>query len=218
MNLNSHILTAILLASSLSGCDTSFLNREAGSDIGGSFGNSTMNNSLLMMGELQATTSLAQRFASEVPSTITFDFNSSQITPPAAAALSQQAAWIRQFPEVRFRVYGHTDEVGGLAANQSLGLRRANAVVSYLSSQGVSKSRLEAVVSYGKTRPLVMTGGPNEMNRRTVTEVNGFVGDDGRTLNGKYAAVVMREYVESATRVHPTNTEVKTKVDPTAGK
>lgn len=211
-------LTALLITSTVSACDTSFLNREAGGDITGSFGNSTMNNSLLMMGELQATTSLAQRFASEVPSMITFEFNSAQITPPAAAALAQQAAWIRQFPEVRFRVYGHTDEVGGLAVNQALGLRRANAVVSFLSSQGVSKSRLEAVVSYGKTQPLVMTGGPNEMNRRTVTEVNGFVGKDGRTLSGKYAAVVMREYVEGATRIHPVNSEIATKVDPTAGK
>jgi hypothetical protein len=62
-----------------------------------------------------------------------------------------------------------------------------------------------------------MTGGPYEMNRRTVTEVNGFVGDDNRTLNGKYATVVMREYVEGATRIHPTNSEVTTQVDPTAG-
>ncbi len=216
--MNRQVLTALLIATTLSACDTSFLNHEAGDLRDGSFGNATMNNSLLMMGELQATTSLAQRFVAEVPSTITFDFNSAQITPPAAAVLSQQAAWIRQFPEVRFRVYGHTDEVGGDAANQALGLRRANAVVSYLATQGISKSRLEAVVSYGKTQPLVMTGGPNEMNRRTVTEVSGFVGKDGRTLNGKYAAIVMREYIEGATRIHPTNTEIVTKVDPTAAK
>lgn len=213
----NHILAVLLIATTLSACDTSFVTREAGDLRDASFGNATMNNSLLMMGELQATTSLAQRFAAEVPSTITFDFNSSQITPQAAAVLAQQAAWIRQFPEVRFRVYGHTDEVGGLASNQALGLRRAHAVVNFFASQGISKSRLEAVVSYGKTQPLVMTGGPYEMNRRTVTEVNGFVGDDNRTLNGKYAAVVMREYVEGATRIHPTNSEVTTQVDPTAG-
>lgn len=216
MNRPQNMITAMLIATALSGCDFTFLNNEAGDPRDGSFGNATMNNSLLMMGEMQATTSLAQRFATEVPSTITFDFNSSQITPQAAAVLSQQATWIRQFPEVRFRVYGHTDEVGGLAANQTLGLRRAHAVVSYLSTQGISKSRLEAVVSYGKTRPLVMTGGPNEMNRRTVTEVSGFVGDDGRTLSGKYAAVVMREYIEGATRIHPTNSNIATQVDPTA--
>lgn len=208
----TYILTAALLATTLSGCDTSFLNREAGADNTGSFGNSTMNNSLLMMGEMQATTSLAQRFAAEVPTTINFDFNSAQITPQAAAVLSQQATWIRQFPEVRFRVYGHTDEVGSLAANQALGLRRAHAVVSYLSTQGISNSRLEAVVSYGKTQPLVMTGGANEMNRRTVTEVSGFVGADSRTMNGKYAALVMREYVDSATRIHPGNTAITTEV------
>lgn len=217
MNRPTHILAALLIASVLSACDDSFVTREAGDMRDGNFGNATMNNSLLMMGEMQATTSLAQRFAAEVPSMVTFDFNSSQINPQAAAALAQQATWIRQFPEVRFRVYGHTDEVGSLAANQALGLRRAHAVVNFFATQGISKSRLEAVVSYGKTQPLVMTGGPNEMNRRTVTEVNGFVGDDQRLLNGKYAAVVMRQYIEGATRVHPTNSEITTQVNPTSG-
>ena len=55
-----------------------------------------------------------------------------------------------QFPEVRFRVYGHTDAVGSSAYNKRLGLRRANAVVSYLSTQGIDRSRLEAVVSLAK--------------------------------------------------------------------
>ena len=43
-------------------------------------------------------------------------------------------------------------------------------------------------------------------------------GANGRASNGKYAAFVMGEYVAGATRVHPTNTEVKSQVDPTAGK
>jgi hypothetical protein len=43
-------------------------------------------------------------------------------------------------------------------------------------------------------------------------------GANGRASNGKYAAFVMGEYVAGATRVHPSNTEVKSQVDPTAGK
>ena len=68
---------------------------------------------------------LGQFIATEVPSTITFAFNSSQLTEAARVTLRQQADWIRQFPEVRFRVYGHTDLVGSDAYNKSLGLRRA---------------------------------------------------------------------------------------------
>src|SRR5690606_16347783 len=108
----------------------------------------------------------------------------------------------RQFPEVRFRVYGHTDLVGSNAYNKSLGLRRANAVVAFLSSQGISRSRLEAVVSHGETQPLVFTQNEERRNRRTVTEVSGFVEKNPLILNGKYAEVIFREYIRSAKPVH----------------
>jgi len=96
-------------------------------------------------------------------------------------------------------VFGHTDLVGSNAYNRRLGLRRAQAVVSYLASQGISRSRLEAVVSYGEEQPLVATQSMERRNRRTMTEVSGFVDGDGAELNGKYAAVIFREYVTSAT-------------------
>jgi peptidoglycan-associated lipoprotein len=147
-----------------------------------------------------------------VPDTVNFDFNQSNITPEAAAVLDKQANFIRQFPEVRFTVFGHTDLVGGNAYNQRLGLRRANAVVDYLVSKGVSRSRLKAVVSYGKTRPIIQTDQPEERNRRTVTEVSGFVESHPLVLNGKYAQIIWRTYVESAERPHPSNTTVETAI------
>jgi len=70
------------------------------------------------------------------------------------------------------------------------------------------------VVSYGKTRPVIQTPGPEQRNRRTVTEVVGFMKDHPMVLNGKYAEIIMREYVESATRPHPENTQVVTEVQP----
>jgi hypothetical protein len=72
------------------------------------------------------------------------------------------------------------------------------AVVGYFSARGISRSRLEAVVSFGETQPLVQTQNPEERNRRTVTEVSGFVQDAPLVLNGKYAEVIFREYVNSA--------------------
>ncbi len=75
--------------------------------------------------------------------------------------LDKQANFIRQFPEVRFKVFGHTDLVGSQGYNYNLGLRRANAVVNYLVGKGISRSRLEAVVSYGKTRPIIQTSEPS---------------------------------------------------------
>lgn len=172
---------------------------EAGAELdGGNFGDPTLNNVMIQSGQKSYAVDLARRFAEETPSTINFAFNSSQLDESARAALRSQAKWILQFPEMKFKVYGHTDLVGSVSYNKTLGLRRANAAVNYLVSQGISRSRLAAVVSYGKTRPLVDTSNPERRNRRTVTDIDGFVKNHPTVLNGKYAEVIFREYVESA--------------------
>lgn len=173
--------------------------QEAGSVVdGGSFGNANMNNHLVMTGQRSYVENLSNRFSNEVLSTVNFAFNSAQLDATAQTTLQEQARWIRQFPEVRFRVYGHTDAVGSDAYNKRLGLQRAQAVVAYLGTQGISRKRLEAVVSYGETQPLIVTQGRERRNRRTVTDVSGFVGTHPIVMDGKYAEVVYREYVKSA--------------------
>lgn len=172
---------------------------EAGSVVdGGNFGNANMQNHLVMTGQRSYVENLSNRFSNEVLSTVNFAFNSAQLDAAAQTTLREQARWIRQFPEVRFRVYGHTDAVGSNAYNKRLGLRRAQAVVGFLTRQGISRDRLEAVVSFGETQPLIVTQGRERRNRRTVTDVSGFVGTHPIVMDGKYAQVVYREYVDSA--------------------
>jgi outer membrane protein OmpA-like peptidoglycan-associated protein len=176
---------------------------EAGSEIESTdFGTSAKENLEIQSGQRSYVIDLTRRFGAEVPNTVNFEFNSAVLDGEAQAALMRQADWIRQFPEVRFRVYGHTDLVGSDAYNQRLGLRRAQAVVRFLTAQGISRSRLEAVASFGKTQPLVFTQGPERQNRRTVTEVSGFVQSSKLVLNGKYAQIIWREYVNSAQPPH----------------
>lgn len=173
--------------------------REAGATMSSHvFGSATVNNTLIQSGQKQYTFDLANRFASEVMTTVNFAFNSAQLDAGAQEILREQAAWIRQFPEVRFKVYGHTDAVGSNAYNKRLGLSRARAVVNYLASQGIDKSRLEAVVSFGETQPLIVTQGRERRNRRTVTDVSGFVEGNPLVMDGKYAQIVYRDYVTSA--------------------
>lgn len=223
MKAKTPLLAGVALLA-LGACSPSFVTREAGYQVDqGAFGNATMQNTMVMMGAWDATMALGNRFAQEVPTTITFDFNSSQLTEEAKATLRQQADFIRQFPEVRFRVYGHTDLVGSESYNKALGLRRAKAAVAYLAAQGIGTARLEAVVSFGKTQPVIATPGPEERNRRTVTEVTGFVKSNPTVMNGKYAEIVWRTYVNKAMtnslaeRPHPRNTVVPTQVDPSSG-
>lgn len=169
--------------------------REAGARIDeGGFGDPTRNNFLYHTGRLHYAEVLAQRFAEEVPTTINFAFNSATLDPEAQAVLRQQAAFIRQFPEVRFSVYGHTDLVGSNAYNQRLGQRRARAAVNYLVGLGIERSRLDALVSLGETQPIVATQSEERRNRRTVTEVTGFVRNHPMVLDGRYAQIVYRAY------------------------
>ncbi|MGR3801934.1 MAG: OmpA family protein [Marinibacterium profundimaris] len=178
----------------LAGC-----NYEAGYEVdGGTFGDASYNNEQVQTGAKQYVDTLNDRFSAEVPTTITFAFDSAYLDNTARATLTRQAQWIRQFPEVRFSVYGHTDAVGSAAYNKQLGLRRAQAAVAYLTSHGISRSRLEALVSFGETQPAIVTSGRERANRRTVTQVSGFVGRHPTVMDGKYAQIIYRDYVQSA--------------------
>lgn len=193
--------SALLVLAACGGGDPvySSFNREAGASLdNGSFGLATMNNTGVMSGERQFAYDLANRFASEVMTTVYFESNSAELDAGARDALNEQARWIRQFPEIRFRVYGHADGVGGSSYNKSLGQRRAAAVVNYLVRQGVSRHNVEAVASLGSSQPMVASMGDERRNRRAVTEVTGFVRNHPSVLNGQYAAIVYRDYVQSA--------------------
>ena len=208
MTFRKHTVLVLTSALALSACADQEIGsswyKEAGSFIDeGGFGNPTMNNALIHSGQLNYVVDLNNRFANDVESMVNFEFNQANLDGEAQRILKRQANWIRQFPEIRFRVYGHTDLVGSNAYNKRLGLRRAQAVVGFLVSQGISRSRLEAVASFGETQPLIVTQNPERRNRRTVTEVSGFVGRNPALLNGKYAAIIHREYIESATTPSP---------------
>jgi outer membrane protein OmpA-like peptidoglycan-associated protein len=205
-----HLMSGVALLA-LAAC----AHREAGSEVDqGTFGNANMNNILVQSGERDYVIALQERFNQEVPDTITFAFDSAVLDEAAIRTLRHQANWIKQFPELRFSVYGHADAVGSNAYNYNLGLRRANAVVGYFASQGISRSRLQALVSFGETRPVVQTANEERRNRRTVTEVAGFLKRHPTLLNGKYAEVIFREYIKLAERAHPPVTNIKTQVDP----
>lgn len=187
-------IAALVLALAVAACE-----QEAGQSLDpGTFGNASFNNQQIQTGEKQYITGLNDRFRSEVPNTINFAFDSAQLDQEARSILLQQAQWIKQFPEVRFRVYGHTDAVGSASYNKGLGQRRANAAVRFLTAQGISRSRLEAVASFGETQPVVVTEGRERLNRRTVTEVSGFVSRHPTVMDGKYAEVIYREFIVSA--------------------
>ncbi|OYD86455.1 OmpA family protein [Azospirillum brasilense] len=99
---------------------------------------------------------------------IGFDFNSARIRPESRAVLDRIGA-VMTAPEAataRFRIVGHTDAVGGDAANRALSQRRAEAVADYLAERhGVRRDRLDTA-GMGAREPLLPKTPKAAENRR----------------------------------------------------
>ncbi len=217
-NLVLGISSAVMLsACAASGPIYSTFRSEAGAlNASDGFGLSTSTNMDIMTRRVDYTVDLSTKFNDDVPTTVYFDFNSSTLDSAARTVLRRQADWISQFPEIQFKVYGHTDRVGLSRFNRSLGQRRAQAVVDYLIANGVDKSRLQAVVSEGESNPAVDARERERLNRRAITEVSGFVSGSEQLMDGNYAAIVYRDYVESGIVTSTMETVAET-VTATAG-
>jgi outer membrane protein OmpA-like peptidoglycan-associated protein len=76
---------------------------------------------------------------------VIFASNKSDLLPTAKAKLNQVAEALKKSdPSARFEVDGYTDSRGPLQLNQDLSQRRAEAVRTYLVSQGVPDERITA--------------------------------------------------------------------------
>lgn len=99
---------------------------------------------------------------------ILFAFNSDDLNDSSKAALQHFAASLKQNPDTDVTVYGHTDNVGTLAANEKVSLERAQAVEGYLESQGVPRGRFIAVQGMAYNQPVASNSTPEgrAQNRR----------------------------------------------------
>ena len=77
--------------------------------------------------------------------TIHFDFNSDKLQDRSKPLLDNLASAMKndRLSELKFRVEGHTDANGTATSNEALSKRRADAVVTYLSQQGITTGRLQ---------------------------------------------------------------------------
>ena len=72
--------------------------------------------------------------------------------------IARLAAVMKKYPDLKITIEGHTDNRGGLAYNEKLSQRRADAVKKYLVSKfGIEASRLTAK-GYGMIKPIDSNG------------------------------------------------------------
>jgi len=98
---------------------------------------------------------------------VLFDFDKSTIKPEAKPVLDNLVSELKEFPQDTVVVEGHTCNIGTDEYNEGLSDRRANAVVDYLVSNGIDRSRITAV-GYGEAQPAVPNDSPanRALNRR----------------------------------------------------
>jgi OmpA-OmpF porin, OOP family len=99
---------------------------------------------------------------------ILFDTGKSTLKLESAAALIPVGDLLRADPSLKLEIQGHTDNVGGAAANLKLSQERAAAVRAHLvQTYGIANDRL-TTAGYGDTRPIAdnATEDGKSQNRR----------------------------------------------------
>lgn len=96
-----------------------------------------------------------------------FEFDKTVLLPASYTELDKVALFMIDQNIALIEISGHTDSEGTDAYNQKLSEGRAESVVEYLISKGVSPERIRAE-GYGETRPIEsnLTEGGKSQNRR----------------------------------------------------
>jgi len=84
---------------------------------------------------------------------INFDVDKATIKPESMGTLNMIVGILKDNPDLKFEVDGHTDNTGGAAHNATLSQQRADAVKTQLVSLGVDGSRL-TTKGFGDTKPI----------------------------------------------------------------
>jgi OOP family OmpA-OmpF porin len=99
---------------------------------------------------------------------IEFDFDKSEVRREYHEKLREAAAFIKQYPETKFLIVGHTDSIGSDTYNKELSMRRAAAVKKYLVEEFGIAAHLMTPRGYGENQPIANndTEAGRQRNRR----------------------------------------------------
>jgi outer membrane protein OmpA-like peptidoglycan-associated protein len=82
-----------------------------------------------------------------------FGFDETEVAESSYPILDRIVKIMRQNPDIRIEIAAHTDNNGSFEYNMNLSKARAQSIVKYLVSEGISRNRLRAV-GYGESRPI----------------------------------------------------------------
>lgn len=120
-----------------------------------------------LQGSGVSVTRIGDNITLNMPGHITFAVNSADLNAQFFNVLDGVALVLKEYNKTVVEVAGHTDSTGTDAYNLQLSQRRADAVASYLVSQGIKRERL-ITVGAGKAYPIASnaTEEGRALNRR----------------------------------------------------
>lgn len=98
---------------------------------------------------------------------IQFETAKAVIRKESFEALEKVVALMKEYPNSKFSIEGHSDNVGSAANNKALSQQRADAVKKYFVDKGISADRLTSI-GYGQEKPIApnTTAEGRAQNRR----------------------------------------------------
>ena len=117
------------------------------------------------------------RLKLDIPSDISFDTGRSDISRSFAPVLDRFANSLRDNQNTDVRIVGHTDNTGSDAINNPLSMDRAASTRNYLTSRGISGSRIQ-VEGRGSYEPIASNNTSDGRSRNRRVEI--FVGERPR--------------------------------------
>lgn len=103
---------------------------------------------------------------------INFELGKATLKTEVSADLDRLVQFLKDFPEARLEIQGHTDNVGNVAMNNKLSESRANSIVYYLAKHGIDVHKLSAK-GFGPSFPIAdnATAKGRAINRRVEMKV-----------------------------------------------
>jgi OOP family OmpA-OmpF porin len=108
---------------------------------------------------------------------INFKSGRAAILPGSYVVLDRALAALKDYPEIRLEISGHTDSRGRADRNRDLSQNRADAVKVYFISRGIDESRLTSI-GYGSDRPVDTNGTDAGRAHNRRTEFRVLMGQD----------------------------------------
>ncbi len=87
-----------------------------------------------------------------------FDFDKSVLKSESITELNRALKVLKEHPEIKIEIEGHTDWIGTDEYNMDLSERRADAVKTYLVKNGLEAKRIIKVTGHGESKPVDENG------------------------------------------------------------